>query len=166
MNFITNHDENSWNGTVFERLSNAVEVYAFLTFTVPGMPLIYSGQENGLNKRLAFFTKDTIHWTENRWQDIYSDFIKAKKENKALWNGSLGGRMEVIETGADGIFAFKRVADENEIIAITNLSDSLQQVRLDFNTEKYSSVLGVTGYELSQEFLLGAYEYMLLVKEE
>jgi 1,4-alpha-glucan branching enzyme len=166
MNFITNHDENSWNGTVFERLGDAVEVYAFLTFTVPGMPLIYSGQENGLNKRLKFFTKDTIHWTENKWQDIYSDFIRVKKENKALWNGSYGGRMEIMETEAESIFAFKRVDDENEIIAITNLSDSLLQVNLDFDTEKYNSVLGVTGYELSQEFLLGAYEYMLLVKND
>ena len=46
MQFITNHDENSWNGTVFERLGDAVETMAVLSYTIPGMPLIYSGQES------------------------------------------------------------------------------------------------------------------------
>ena len=166
MNFITNHDENSWNGTIFERLGDAAEVYAFLTFTVPGMPMIYSGQENGLNKRLAFFTKDTIPWTNNRWETIYSDFIRVKKENQALWNGVSGGEMEILDTKAPGIFALQRIRDNSKVIAIANLSDSLQQVRLGIDGTNFSTLLGVKGYDLSQEFLLGAYEYMLLVKEE
>ena len=48
MNFITNHDENSWNGTEFERMGDGVKAFATLSFTVPGMPLIYSGQELGI----------------------------------------------------------------------------------------------------------------------
>lgn len=166
MNFITNHDENSWNGTVFERLDDAVEVYAFLTFSVPGMPLIYSGQENGLDKRLAFFTKDTIHWAENKWEDIYHDFIRAKKEHKALWNGLYGGNMEILETEEKGIFAFRRVKDESEVIAISNLSDSAQQVSLNNGTDKYTVFLGDTGKNITKEITLDAYEYMLLVKKE
>ena len=41
MTFTTNHDENSWNGTVFERLGPAAEVMAALTYVMPGTPLIY-----------------------------------------------------------------------------------------------------------------------------
>jgi len=52
MNFITNHDENSWNGTVKERMGDAAAAFAVLSYTLPGMPLIYSGQEVGLDKRL------------------------------------------------------------------------------------------------------------------
>jgi len=63
MNFITNHDENSWNGTVEERMGEASKAMAVLTYTVPGMPLIYSGQEAGLDKRLLFFEKDEIDWS-------------------------------------------------------------------------------------------------------
>ncbi len=166
MNFITNHDENSWNGTVFERMGDAVEVFALLSFTVPGMPLIYSGQEMGLNKRLTFFTKDTIHWTENKWEGYYKDLIRIKKDHKALWNGSYGGRMEILKTETEGIFAFKRVADESEVLVITNLSNTAKQVNLDIVIQKYSSLLGNTGRELSQDFVLEAYDYMLLVKND
>lgn len=164
MNFITNHDENSWNGTVFERLGDAVEVYAFLTFTVPGMPLLYSGQENGLDKRLRFFTKDTIHWIENKWENIYKDLIHAKKENKALWNGTYGGTMEILETKEEGVFAFKRGIDDNEVIAICNLSDGEQVIDLDIKPDKYTLILGDKEEELDHGLTLGAYEYMLLLK--
>ncbi|MEJ2506641.1 MAG: alpha-amylase family glycosyl hydrolase, partial [Ignavibacteriaceae bacterium] len=47
MEFTTNHDKNSWDGTVFERLGDAAEEFAVYTFMIPGMPLIYTGQEAG-----------------------------------------------------------------------------------------------------------------------
>ncbi len=65
MFFTSNHDENSWNGTEFERMGDdAAETFAVLTYMLPGMPLIYSGQEVGLNRRLQFFEKDSIDWAD------------------------------------------------------------------------------------------------------
>jgi glycosidase len=64
MIFTTNHDENSWNGTTKERLGDAKNTFAALTYFLPGMPLIYSGQEAGLDKRLKFFDKDEIDWSD------------------------------------------------------------------------------------------------------
>lgn len=59
MQFITNHDENSWQGTEYEHLGAAgIEAFSVLYYTVPGMPLIYSGQESAFNRRLKFFEKD------------------------------------------------------------------------------------------------------------
>ncbi|MDX1701400.1 MAG: alpha-amylase family glycosyl hydrolase, partial [Melioribacteraceae bacterium] len=43
--FTSNHDENSWHGTVFERFGDAAEVFAAITLTINSMPLIYGGQE-------------------------------------------------------------------------------------------------------------------------
>ena len=60
MNFVTNHDENSWSGSVKERMGDASETMLAMTYTIPGMPLIYSGQEYDMDKRLLFFEKDTI----------------------------------------------------------------------------------------------------------
>ena len=74
--------------------------------------------------------------------------------------------MEIIDTRAQGIFAFQRFRGDSEILAIANLTDSLQQVSLGIDGTSYSTLLGVKGYDLSQEFFLGAYEYMLLVKQE
>ena len=52
MVFTTNHDENSWNGTVYERFGDAVKTFTVLCGVVKGMPLIYSGQEAGTDKVL------------------------------------------------------------------------------------------------------------------
>ncbi len=57
MNMITNHDLNSWEGTEFERLGRLQGAFAVLMYTLPGMPLIYTGQEVGLNRALEFFEK-------------------------------------------------------------------------------------------------------------
>jgi glycosidase len=82
MHFITNHDENSWNGTEFERMGDAVKAFAVMTFTIPGMPLVYTGQEVGLNKRLAFFKKDEVIYDENDFQEFYQELIKLKKKSQ------------------------------------------------------------------------------------
>ena len=124
MNFTSNHDENTWKGTEYERMGKAVKTFAVLSFTIPGMPLIYSGQESCMDKRLRFFDKDTIIWQNDcEISELYTTLLKLKKENKALWNGEYGGTLIRIATTADNkIFAFKRENDENEIITLVNLS--------------------------------------------
>ncbi len=125
MNFITNHDENSWNGTIAERLGDAAKTFAVMSVTTPGMPLIYSGQEACLDKRLKFFEKDSINWEKNCcMNDLYRTLLKLKKENPALWNGDFGGTLERINTTADDkIYAFARTKDEHQVITILNLSN-------------------------------------------
>jgi len=125
MQFITNHDENSWNGTIDERMGDAADAFAVFSFTVPGIPLIYSGQEAGLNKRLEFFEKDPIDWTVNPQKaDFYAKLIKLKQENTALWNGTAGGNIRFIETSAPKtLLAFKRKKGKDEVVVLLNLSD-------------------------------------------
>ena len=55
LNFTSNHDKNAWEGTTREQLGDAADAFAVLTFTLPGMPLIFNGQENGVETRQAFF---------------------------------------------------------------------------------------------------------------
>ena len=74
MYFTTNHDENSWNGTTKERYGSSFEVQTLLAFTMPGMPLIYNGQESSLNKRLRFFEKDTIDGEIMTWKYITQNY--------------------------------------------------------------------------------------------
>jgi glycosidase len=98
MYFTSNHDENSWYGTVFEQFGDAAEIFAVLTSTLRSMPLIYSGQEAGLNQRLAFFDKDQIIWQFHPFGEIYKSLLHLKKKNKALWNGADGGQLQRITT--------------------------------------------------------------------
>ena len=130
MNFITNHDENSWNGTEFERLGDAVKTFAALTFVVPGMPLIYSGQEMGLNKRLKFFDKDEIKWNDSlNLAPFYRKLIALKKSSSALQAGLKGADLTRIVSSNDScIFAFSRSNDKDKITCIFNLSGQNQHI--------------------------------------
>lgn len=132
MYFTSNHDENSWNGTVKERMGDAGEAMAILSYTIPGMGLIYSGQEAGLDKRLRFFEKDTISWDNLVHGDFYATLNNLKKENKALWNGENGGNMVQLGDGSnENVFAFHREKDGNKIITIINMSDKPQSFNIE-----------------------------------
>jgi len=131
MQFITNHDENSWNGAVEERLGPAADAMAVLAFTLDGMPLIYSGQEAGLNKRLKFFEKDQIEWGDVPKENFYTTLLRLKHENRALWNGAAGGEPVRLKTGNPrDVYAFVREKEGHKVIVVLNLSDDLQEVRL------------------------------------
>lgn len=123
MQFTSNHDENSWNGTEFERLGEAAKTFAALTFVAEGMPLIYSGQEAGLNKRLKFFEKDTIMWENPSMTSFYQQLTRLKKENPALYNGLAGGELQLINTNEpEQLLAFSRTKGQNTVLAVFNLS--------------------------------------------
>ena len=138
MLFITNHDENSWNGTVQERLGDASKTMAVLSYTLPGMPLIYSGQEVGLSKRLEFFEKDEINWNVNSpLIDFYTKMNLLKMSNQALWNGLSGGEMiRINSTQDEKVFAFLRKKNDNQFFVITNLSG--ESVNLTFRGGQHS----------------------------
>ncbi len=133
MHFITNHDENSWNKTEFERMGDAVEAMAVFSFMIPGMPLIYTGQEFGSRKELAFFEKDVFTKDATHWQAFYSKLIDFKKENPALYHGEQGGDFERIAVGdVHKVYAFSRKKGESEVLAIFNFS--AEEQILDWNT--------------------------------
>jgi len=57
MRFTTNHDKNTWVAHDEELYGPAFKAFAVLAATLPGMMLIYSGQESGLDKRLEFLKR-------------------------------------------------------------------------------------------------------------
>lgn len=146
MNFITNHDENSWNGTEFERLGSAVSAMAALTFTYPGMPLIYSGQEVGNTKRLAFFEKDLIPGLSvaNSTTAFYTKLVSLKNKNSALWNNSTA-KLVPIPGNNNSVIAYSRSAGSNKVLTFINASSTTQKVTLDLTRLNASYYLFSTG---------------------
>ena len=114
--FTSNHDENSWAGTEFERMGDAAKVMAVLTFTLPnGQPLIYTGQEMGWNKRFEFFEKDHVPaWEKNEYFDFYKELISIRHANPALAAGGKGGNFEVV-SAEDSVLVFTRTLPENKV---------------------------------------------------
>jgi len=130
MSFTSNHDENSWNGTVFERLGDGAKAFAVLSYTIPGFPLIYNGQEVGLDKRLEFFEKDQIDW--NKGEDFtafYTKLNQLKKDNPALWNANHGGTMTPININVpQEVLAFSREKDDNKVFVYINVTAEKHQI--------------------------------------
>ena len=136
MNFITNHDENSWAGTEQERMGDAVNLFAAFCYVVPGMPMIYTGQLSGNHHRLEFFEKDLIDNDEAYSQaDLYRDLNNLRERNKALFSPEVGAPMERITCDNDAIFACKRSKvgkwHTNTVIAVMNMSNEEQVVNLE-----------------------------------
>ena len=114
--FTSNHDENSWAGTEFERMGDAAKVMAVLTFTLPnGQPLIYTGQEIGWNKRFEFFETDPVPaWEKNEYFDFYKELIAVRHANPALAAGDKGGKFEVV-SAEDSVLVFTRTLPDNKV---------------------------------------------------
>ena len=125
MNFVTNHDENSWNGTIKERMGSNASAMTALSYTMPGMPLIYSGQEYDLDHRLKFFEKDSIPKTKaNMWPKL-EKLGQLKTENKALHGGKDAAKISILETSKpNAIIAFKREKAEDQLVYLANVSNN------------------------------------------
>lgn len=123
LNFTSNHDENSWNGSEYERMGDAVETFAALSFMMPGMPLIYCGQEYDLKKRLRFFEKDTIPHTVGKMGAVYEKLGALKANNVALHGGKVKAAYQRLTTSNDtNILAFAREKDGKKVIYVANMS--------------------------------------------
>ena len=151
MNFTSNHDENTWAGTVFDRYGNGAKTFAALTYFLPGIPLIYNGQEYGLEKRLEFFEKDFIPKKESEFFDFYKNLNKLKKENNLL-DIDPKIRFEIIETNNPDIVCFKRSKAEDTIYFIGNLSENKQEFKSNVE-RKLTSLNGQTELYLAGDVL-------------
>ena len=129
MLFTSNHDFNSWTGSDAELYGPLSDAFSVLTYTLPGMPLIYGGQEAGYTRRLEFFEKDPIRWKTYARAPLYTWLSGLKHHHPALAAGEAGGRLEIIETGNPEVFAFRRVKGRDVVTVAVNLSFERQRLK-------------------------------------
>jgi glycosidase len=125
MHFTSNHDVNSWDGTEYERLGPLALPFAVLTALLPGMPLLYSGQEAGLNRRLEFFERDTIDWAEYPLQDFYTRLLTLKQRHPALRNGDHASHLLRLP-GPPEVYAFCRTKGAAAVLCVVNIGAQAQ----------------------------------------
>jgi glycosidase len=125
--FTSNHDENSWNGTEYEKFGVAAKAWAVFTFTWKGMPLIYSGQELPNKKRLLFFDKDQIEWDQNpALHDFYRTLIQMRKQYPAITQGATFN----LPVSSNGAMAFLRYDAQDILLVGLNLTGQAQKIYL------------------------------------
>lgn len=131
LNFTSNHDENSWNGTEFERMGrNHQAAFVLSATTQHSMPLLYSGQEASFNRRLAFFEKDSIDWTGPSLADFYRSIFKLRHTQDVLFNGPWGAPQTTLATdGGDRVWAFVRSRGGTAVVVVTNFGDTSASVK-------------------------------------
>jgi glycosidase len=126
MNFTSNHDVNSWHGNDAENFGAGFEPFAVLAATLPGIPLVYGGQEGVLDKRIAFFEKDAVDWKGYKRSSLYTRLLTLKTRNPALWNGTAGGTLVFEDSGNPNIVAFTRKRGRSIVRVVVNLSGTIQ----------------------------------------
>lgn len=123
--FTSNHDENTWNGTEYEKYGVFAKPLAVFSITWNGVPLIYNGQELPLeNKRLAFFEKDPITWTDTpSLHQFYKTLLNLKSTHPALKGGDKAATTQWLSTNAeDRVWAYLRKNGDKEVLTILNMS--------------------------------------------
>ena len=168
LRFMTNHDENSWNGTIDEKMGDAQKAFAAYLFTIPGVPLVYNGQEADLDKRLEFFRRDPIEWKDSDLRPFYTKLIHLRTTHPALRHGAEGGSYEPLKTDKKTVYAYKRVKGENEVLVILNLSKSPVTVKLKDGATagSYNDLFTGTVREIVQNssMEIDAWGYLVLTK--
>jgi glycosidase len=164
MRFTSNHDENSWNGTEFERMGEGARTFAVLCFTFPGIPLIYSGQESAMNRRLRFFDKDTIPWGNYPLEPFYKKLTELKTRNSLLDAGAAGGEFVKITTNCDqAVYAFVRRTKQDKLFVVLNLSgrDQVATMKGTDYTGTYQELFTGTdcSFKNNDRITLKAWEY-------
>jgi glycosidase len=147
MTFVSNHDMNSWEGTMYEQFGDGLEAAIVLSVVGEGMPLMYNGQEAGNTKRLEFFEKDPIQWKEDPIGDLYKDLFALMKKNTALWHAKWGATMVKVPNNFENeVLSFVRQNEKDKVFAIFNFSNTAKSIEFnetlhlgnysDFTTEE------------------------------
>jgi alpha-amylase len=125
MSFTSNHDENSWQGTEFERMgANHAPAFVLSATAQNSFPLLYTGQEASLDKRLRFFEKDTVNWSGTSLAGFYGSMFQLKHTQPALWNGPWGAPQERLRTEGGRVYAYTRTRGANTVLVAVNFGDA------------------------------------------
>lgn len=165
--FTSNHDENSWNGTEYEKYGGAAKMLAVFSCTWPGMPLIYSGQELPNLKRLAFFDKDVIEWDRGiALHDFYKTLLCLQTTYPPLRSSSKVFRIHT--SGDEKVLSYLRKSDGKEVLVLLNFSAA--PVRLELfdlragGSFKNIFTLQEINLDEKRSFELKAWDYWVGVK--
>jgi len=137
LRFTSNHDRNVEDGadvSVFgqrpRRGEKGTMLAAVAANTVPGVPMLYNGQEFGSTKQLSLFEKTTLPKSENKnFLRFYQKLFALRKKHAALIHGKI---IFLPTSQSKSIVAFARVAKKATIIVLMNCSKKTGKFSVSF----------------------------------
>ncbi len=133
MFYLTNHDVNNGK-SMTEEFGQRAYPLTVMEFTLPGMPLLYNGQENGylLNNKLDYFTDSKVDWTYHNYkmENTVKALVNLKRSNPALADGNAGGIYMPLnsysnyeaKTKSDQIVSYARRLGKKWVLVVLNVS--------------------------------------------
>lgn len=171
LNFIDNHDKNSWEGNPYSNFGDALKAATVFTVMMDGMPLVYNGQEAGLDRSLEFFEKDPIEWKSHENEVLYTTLFKLKHNNQALWNGKYGGEIvRIMNDRMDQVISFVREKNGDKVLTFINFSKQSLIVQFDtsFDTGIYTNLFTEDQKKVSETLIMTMepWEYVVLYQSK
>lgn len=148
MNYLDNHDKNSYEGSIVDRFEDTYEPLLALSFLTPGIPLLYTSDEEGYDHEIEFFEKDAVKWDDQpKYAELIAALAKLKTSNSAL--GSTNREISFIEPSNSKLFVFTRTDGDNTVIYAANLGkEEIQGVTFDLGIGTAKCILHGKGDEL------------------
>ncbi|KQM58976.1 alpha-amylase family glycosyl hydrolase [Chryseobacterium sp. Leaf201] len=171
LNFIDNHDKNSWEGNPYSNFGDALNAATVFTVMMDGMPLVYNGQEAGQNRSLEFFEKDPVQWKPHENEALYTTLFMLKHKNQALWNGGHGGEMvRIMNDRMEQVISFVREKNGDKVMTFINFSKEPLIVQFDtsFDMGRYTNLFTGEYQGVSDTLILtmDPWEYVVLYHPE
>jgi len=165
--FTTNHDENSWNGTEYEKYGDAARALAVFTYTWNGVPLVYSGQEIPNTKRLKFFDKDQLDLPgEFKLHDFYESLNRFRKQHPVFTDYPMQAPQLLTTEHWDKVICYHKREGSADMLVALNLSPETRSLDLPAGLLKgnYQNVLDSRRYTFgdSNKLEVGPWDAVIL----
>lgn len=135
MRFTTNHDKNAWDAPAVTKFGlDGLKLTTVLINTLPGVPMIYTGEEVANDRRLDLFDKVDVDWSRPREVgEIVKSLFTLRRSNPALARGKM---IRLESTFAHDVYAFARVAGDDAVIVVLNFGSEARFVNVKVPIEK------------------------------
>jgi cyclomaltodextrinase / maltogenic alpha-amylase / neopullulanase len=133
MRMTYNHDDNG-KFTLGERYRDGIKTFAVLACTLPGKPLLFDGQEVGMNvfdgmsvqhsTPLGHDPAVKIDWSDpDGYRPFYTKLLQLFRANPALHQPGMGDFRRIDTQPSAGAYSFVRRNGEDAVVVVLNLSD-------------------------------------------
>jgi hypothetical protein len=160
LRFTTNHDETAWDQppvTLFGSAAGARAAFVAMAL-LPGVPLLYNGQEVESPQRLGLFVKEPIAWNQpdaNGATAFYQRVIALARTHDAFTRGAL---QPVQASAGNDVIAYQR----GSVLVLVNTRPRAVSVGLSGRSVAGARDLLSGAVQSSDSVRLGAYGAVVL----
>ncbi len=121
MRFNTNHDKNAWDAPAIEKYGlQGLKLSAVVINTIPGVPLIYNGEEVANDRKLSLFEKVDVDWKRStEVGELYQKLFLNRQIHKAFSRGEM---IRVPSNYNTDVYAFFRIAGKDKALVVLNFA--------------------------------------------